>query len=454
MTVMKLNLFYLIPLVLLFSCDNENQKNEPTLSYENTYDAIQGEIWDKSCINCHSSGNPFASESDLILTSDVSYNQLINREPKNEAAANDGLVLVGTDGLESLYKSFLWEKINAPNEEHFYNDHPEYGSIMPLGGDFLTMGQLEMIEEWIKAGAPREGEVVDISVLENTDKYERRPFTKLETPESGYQFHIGPFDVKPNDDRELFVYQKLNNESDIFVNRIEITMKPGSHHFILYNFDTNLSSSLFPKEGIIRDLYNEVGSYEPTTLFYMQYHQFIAGTQWPVLDYSFPQGVALRIPANTGFDLNSHYANGSDEVIEGEVYANVHTIEPEEVTHVAEVLNLNNQDIFLPAGEVTTIRKTYIFDKDINIIQLFSHAHRHMVEFRVLKFGGANDGELLYVSYDWEHPPIYTPNKPILFKSGEGVRLEVTYNNDEDRDIIFGLRSTDEMMILFGAYYQ
>ena len=76
-----------------------------------------------------------------------------------------------------------------------------------------------------------------------------------------------------------------------------------------------------------------------------------------------------------------------------------------------------------------------------------------MTEFKVFKVGGANDGELLYVSFDWEHPPILELDPPITLDRGEGLRLEATYDNDEDRTLTFGLRSSDEMMILFGAYY-
>jgi len=33
------------------------------------------------------------------------------------------------------------------------------------------------------------------------------------------------------------------------------------------------------------------------------------------------------------------------------------------------------------------------------------------------------------------------------------LRLEATYNNDTNYSINFGFLSSDEMMILFGAYY-
>jgi len=89
----------------------------------------------------------------------------------------------------------------------------------------------------------------------------------------------------------------------------------------------------------------------------------------------------------------------------------------------------------------------------MNIFQLFSHSHEKSIEFRVEIAGGKRDGELLYISYDWKHPPVMKFDPPLVVKRGEKIRLKTTYNNWTDETITFGLRSTDEMMILFGAYY-
>ncbi|MFY0599668.1 MAG: hypothetical protein JXR03_08345 [Cyclobacteriaceae bacterium] len=450
---MRILIFFTV-LLVLFGCkkDNDTPKN-PYINYISSYELIQAEMWDKTCVSCHSSGTSFATQSDLVLTSDVSYNQLINREPKNIAAKEDGLLLFGDKGLESLYKSFLWEKINAPDQEHFYADHPQYGSLMPLGGDPLTNGQLEFIRQWILSGAPEEGNVVDLDVLEDESRFKEIPFTALTPPEKGLQFHIEPFEVQPNSEREFFIYQELNNEEPIYIKSVEISMRPGSHHFIFYNFVESLDEFLYPPSGKIRDIYTSNGSINLPVLFHTQFHQFVSGTQWPRMNYSFPEGVALEIPANSGFDMNSHYANRTNEVMIGEVYGNLHTVDRDQVENVAKILNLNYDEFRLPAGRVTTITKSYTFNHPRNIFQLWSHAHEHMTEFNVYIEGGSRHGELIYVSYDWEHPPILQLDPPLALEAGEGLRLETTYDNWEDRELKFGLRSTDEMMILFGAYY-
>jgi hypothetical protein len=441
-----------VTIILLSSCSKDD--GSVPLGDMATYEVIQTQIWDTQCISCHVSGSTFATQSDLILTSNVSYSQLVGRQPNNASAIEDGLDLVGTEGLPSLFKSFLWEKVNANDLEHFYSDHPLYGAIMPLGGEFLTNGQLEFIRDWIINGAPLEGQVADVALLSDESRFEDLPFEALTPPEQGYQFHIGPFDVPPNSDREVFAYEPIDSQEDVYISQVEIVMRAGSHHFIFYAFDDDIPANVFPPTGDLRDIYNESGNYDVDNLLPLQYHQFVAGTQWPRFNYHYPPGVALKLEAGKGFDMNSHYANRTNEIVVGEVYGNIYTIPESEVEHVAEILDLNNDDFSLPPNKVTTLTKDYFFPERINIFQMFSHAHEHMTEFKVSKVGGANDGDLLYVSYDWEHPPILELDPPIVLQAGEGLRLEATYDNWENRTLRFGLRSTDEMMILFGAYYK
>ena len=76
-----------------------------------------------------------------------------------------------------------------------------------------------------------------------------------------------------------------------------------------------------------------------------------------------------------------------------------------------------------------------------------------MQEFEIYIVGGPRDGELIYFTDDWEHPPLLTFDPPITLESGQGLRAVATYDNTTDRTLRFGLLSEDEMMIIFGAFY-
>ncbi len=417
-----------------------------------TWEIIQTEILDKQCVSCHVAGSSFARQSDLVLTADVAYSQLVDRPPHNEAARSDGLVRVGTKGLQSLYNSYLWEKIFFPDFDHFYTDHAEYGELMPIGGPSLTNGELKFISDWIRAGAPRSGTVADISSLEDKERFviPEEEFKTLTPPTSGIQLKLGPFPVSPTSEREFFYFEPINNAEELFVNRVEVSMRSGSHHFILYDYPEGKE----PNKGVFRDFYNEAGNFNFITALSIVDQRFVFGTQWRQTDYRFPEGVALRIKPNAGFDLNSHYVNRTTEAKTGEVSANLHTIPKSEVRYVAENIFENYTDILIPANQTTTLRRESVFNERMNVFQLTSHAHETMTEFKIYIKGGARDGELVYVAKDWEHPPIINFDPPIILEKGHGLRAEATYKNDKNKALRFGLRSEDEMMIIFGAFYR
>jgi hypothetical protein len=136
------------------------------------------------------------------------------------------------------------------------------------------------------------------------------------------------------------------------------------------------------------------------------------------------------------------------------VFANLHTVEPSAVRHVARALNLNNTSITLPPGQRTTVRRTFTFSDSVTtIIMLTSHMHARGERFVIRIAGGARDGEVVYTSTDWQHPPMITFPTPLVLRRGEGLTSEVTFNNTTSRTIGFGLTSDDEMSIIFGYQY-
>ena len=101
------------------------------------------------------------------------------------------------------------------------HDAAAYGELMPPGGPLLTRGELEFIRAWILAGAPRKGVVADPALLADTYRPMAELFSPPPPPASGLQLRLGPFAVSANFEREVFYYQPLNNDADLFVNRIE-----------------------------------------------------------------------------------------------------------------------------------------------------------------------------------------------------------------------------------------
>ena len=220
------------------------------LPQRDTWEIISEDIFEPKCATaCHESGSFFAEQSNLILTPNISYEQLIDRIPQNESAWADGLVLLSsTGGQPGEIQSFLWEKINLPNRDHFYDDHPHYGELMPLGGPFLSNGELAFIQEWIHQGAPETGIVVDETLLLDNSVWESPSFEPLDPPENGVQIHLGPFEIWNNYEREVFSFQPINNNDYVYINQYEILLSPGSHHLIFYTYPEDANINQLPAE--------------------------------------------------------------------------------------------------------------------------------------------------------------------------------------------------------------
>jgi hypothetical protein len=434
-----------LPLLLaaaLSACAGDELAPEP----ESSFSRIQTEVFDVSCIGCHSAGSQDAARSGLVLERGVAWDNLVGVQATNADARTDRLLRVNPFKPDS---SFLLRKLS------WASSHPgrSYGSPMPLGGAPLSVGQLEFVRRWIATGALRGGDTLDYNLLTDRTAQDLTPFVPPQPPARGFQMKIGQFSVAPSFERELFLYQGLGNASDVFVNRIETSMRTGSHHFVIYSFPPNTPSYGIPLLDQVRDIRLPNGSLDLLAMIPMAYHEFVGGAMTSEADWSFPPGVALRIPANGRLDLNSHYVNRTEGQTFGEVYANLHTIPQAEVQHEAHSLNLSNNNITLPPNTRTTLTRTFRMPERVQVFLLTSHMHEHGERFVIRIVGGPRNNEIVYESTSWSHPDIKTFTPPIVLDAGESLRSEVTYNNQTNQTIRFGLTSQDEMGIIFGYFY-
>ena len=427
----------------------------------NSFDLLQDKLLTPNCATsgCHMSVQDASyAQHGLVLAKGLAYGNLIGTSPKNSVAVANKLQRVKKF---SSAESLLFHKLNWDLSHHVTAN---YGAPMPLGGKPVSKGQLDFVQKWIEAGAPDKGEVVDAKLLDDTTPSFTEPtdFSALESPvkegKTGFQLKVDRFIVPPNFEREIFVRRPLNNPEPVYVSRIKLKSRSNSHHLVVYDFRSKL---ILPNMDEMRDLRNIDNSLNINTVIQMSNHIFLGGGTDPNSDYSFPEGTALKLPANSSVDLNPHYFNKTKDNLYGENYVNLYTIPESQVKNVVNMIDFNNSSFTLPPNQTTVITKDFFsFDgfvkgsgKSVVIVSLTSHTHERGKLFQIKIKGGARDGEVIYEDNDWAHPKVLNYAKPIILKEGEGLTSVVTYVNNTNKPLGFGLTSEDEMDIIFGYYY-
>ena len=445
-----------------------NRFGETEQGDNSTYHDIQDNIFDKSCANSACHALP-ANSADLNLTYGQSYHDLVNRVPRNAAAAAAGMKLIDPGNPDN---SFLLTKLMGP-------EAPEFGGRMPFGMGPLHKGKINAIRKWIAAGAPQEGKVPsigDLGVLRDPQEVFNPP--PPPAPGEGYQLHLPPFKIEPKTEREVFYATQIKDENgqlvegDIFINRVEIFYPAGSHHFIIYRLTEDGLAKGLLNNGIIPDVavnpedeFRELDTDNPDPVFgiFGGDRLFVVGTQTDDTLFQFPEGVGLRLPGNTVYDLNSHYINLlGEETLIGETYVNIYTIPEEEVKYEAVEIFVSNRGINVPPGLTRVAKLTWYVEDELrtrghdpdtalNVFLLTSHMHRHGELFEIFQ---NSTGDLLHRSIAYDDAPIDLFDPVLVLEPDDGLRFECVHNNyDKNVPLQFGLTSEDEMCIIFGYYY-
>ncbi len=275
------------------------------------------------------------------------------------------------------------------------------------------------------------------------DRGKNPPVTPLAKPEGGkgFQIYMPPFDIQPDEEKEIFIYKNSPVQSTQYVNKVEFSMREGSHHFVLYTLNGATEQVI---DGQVRtDIESEMQ--RPS-------REFVFGAQTSHAVYNFPPGVAMQMNAGDGLDLNAHYVNPTTELYQGEAYINLHTIPQSEVQHVAQPMLRADQGFSIPPQSTYTRTKNWgSFGKRTHLSLLTSHAHKRMLSFKIFKISGG-DTTQIYQTLNWHEPDVIAQD--MVFEANDHIYSETTWLNTTDQTIRFGFSSEDEMNVIYGYYWQ
>ena len=425
---------------------------------QNTFDEVYTILQTNCAISsCHGGANALAY--DLGTTPTESYNAIVNVDPLNPAALNKGHKLVDPG---HPYNSFLLKKIGQSHDPYLEMEVAE-GNPMPNNAAALAATDVELIRQWILAGAPQTGVVADTALIRRYYSGEGLPFDTIPAAPAagqGFQVRLGPFfmDVDGSGQNEIEYLKKehLNLPNDVEVTEVEAFLSTSSHHFLLFKFDDVAGANAEP-DGL-----REVNFLNNAT----------DGAK--ELQAAWQYDGAFQLPAKAAFywdqsdwvDLNYHFRNyDPTKILAADLYLNVYT-QPRGSGRVemhAELVN-NNFLVIPPGNHSETMTDTWGGD-DREIWMISSHTHKYGTRFDIFERNSdGSKGPQIYDGnyntdytfnqgfYDWEHPAVRVFDSLYTVPQAGGLLIETDWNNTSNNFVFFGLTTDDEMQLVTYLY--
>lgn len=415
---------------------------------------------------CHNSAG--ISGLNFNTTEQGVYNQLYYQQPSNTAASNnrDFLVLPGNP-----YRSFLFKKINHGLAGEIQLGPGEGDNMPPIST--LTEKERELIRQWIIYGAPLEGNVVDMNLI--NDYYDNGGIETVENPPlppqpwEGFQLHLGPIFLPPmGESPEGGDYSRfdLNLPDTVEATRVETYAGNGVHHTTLFVYNNPLGIPDVP--------------YGATELVPELMGMEILATYQFAPDYlDLPEGCAYVLPKNSPLIFNSHYFNPSQsQVRKCDTYFNVYT-QPKNTAaqalkfgaHEYVTFNNDNPPLYIPPDGQEYTFEEFVYEPgntDYRYVwAIIGHVHEYALDYDVYRRNpdGSIGEQLSDASCVQAVPgcsfpyfdPWHIPTR--YFEEFEPIRMDhgfyhtATYVNHTDYPITWGPSAFQQEMMVFGYYY-
>lgn len=258
----------------------------------------------------------------------------------------------------------------------------------------------------------------------------------------------------------------LNNDTELWVNAVEMENDGAFHHS---NWGFVPDTTFVGPDGTWKCAdrsYNEVVVSATGGTLYAQSTQASRQVQ------KFPDGAAVRLPPHVRILGGTHILNTSSKPITTALTMHLYTIARADVRvpltpFALDYLDLQIQPLatsnFTSECDVSA-QTGSPGDLDADLYYVMPHYHALGHSFRLERYGGSNDGELLYDlgGYDSE-PHSKTFDPPISMRGSLGYRFTCGYQNPYSVEVKYGVGdvakdpTAGEMCVMLGfqrAKYQ
>ncbi len=233
-----------------------------------------------------------------------------------------------------------------------------------------------------------------------------------------------PFTLEPGSEKLDIAPIQMNNDTPVAVRRFDWNSTPGLHHAT-------------------------VNAPVPSLAFAPPI--FGVNTLAATMSHSLPCGYGLMLDPQQVLFASYHYVNASTTPLTAHIGLTLFTEDPATLT-AAAMMMLVITDFSIPAHAAFSRETVCTVPDDVTVLSLTSHTHAHGKGVDIYVVGGEQDGRLAYTTDEWDDPPWNDLDPPLKLKKGEGFRVVCKWFNDTDKEVGFGLTSSNEMCAAIGHY--
>ncbi len=266
------------------------------------------------------------------------------------------------------------------------------------------------------------------------------PVVTPEPTKNEVAFTTPEFDVPPGDAFECF-YTDTITDKELTVLKGVGQQGPGGHHIIVYYTDTKRA----PEHHVCKD--SEM----------VAWHQIVgvSGKENGEPVISFPEGVALKVPAGKQLVMQTHYINTTGATMKTTDHVALELGDPKDVKAYTNLFAINNAEFQVDPNQKATASSVCTLNRDIDYIVMGGHMHEFGSHFTIDRLDAA--GMLTETIYDkaWKpeyssHPPMlqYPLDKPLHLLKGTKIRSTCAWDNTTPNTLAF----PREMCAVFSYY--
>ncbi len=254
-------------------------------------------------------------------------------------------------------------------------------------------------------------------------------------------YSAGPFTVQPGTQIVMCTYITAQNTQDEDVQSFLAMQSAGGHHLIVYTVDHPIN---LPPTPCIQ-------GGQPSW-------QQILGTQDESQEVILPTGVGFHLKANQQLVMETHYINGTPNVLTVHSAFGLKYSPPGTVTQQAHPYFFGSLNINIPPNASWSTQSTCSPPDPVTFYYVQGHEHQMGTGVTVNLIpgdggpaGGDGGGYQLYETQQWSAPPIATFNDGLGLTLGTSDQLQVTcdWTNTGDTALSYPL----EMCYAVGIYW-